>query len=239
MTYNIAAGVRGLDGIAETIAAARPDIAALQEVDVHWSERSQFADQARALGDRLRMNQRFAEIYRLPSSMPDTPAREFGVALLSRYPIDEFRNRPLTRLSTQESSLVPTPAPGLLEAHLDIGRTRIRVFNTHLDYRADPSVRQRQVAEMVEAIGALHVPTLVFGDLNAEPHAPELAPLLSRIHDAWPASAGPGFTYPADMPTKRIDYVLVSPHFRVASAAVPAASTSDHRAVVMELLADF
>lgn len=236
MTYNIQAGARGLDGLAAAIRASAPDIVALQEVDVHWAERSHFADQARELGERLQMDVRFAPIYRLPGANAAALPREFGVALLSKYPIVAFRNDTLTRLSTQDPTAVPAPAPGLLEARIDVQGTIVRVFNTHLDYRADPGVRRQQVSEMLVQIGALAAPTLVFGDLNAGPEAPELAPLFERLHDAWPASSGDGFTYPAGAPAKRIDYVLVSPHFQVHSAAVPATDASDHRPVVVDLV---
>jgi endonuclease/exonuclease/phosphatase family metal-dependent hydrolase len=234
MTYNIQSGHGNLDGTAAAISASAPDIVALQEVDVHWAERSNFADQAATLGERLHMVVRFAGIYRIPAADTTKPPREFGVALLSKYPIVTWRNDTLTRLSTQESNPVPAPAPGLLEALIDVQGTAVRVFNTHLDYRADPRVRRQQVAEMLSYIGIATTPTIVFGDLNAKPDAPELAPLLERLHDAWPASAGPGFTYPADKPSARIDYVLTSAHFRVRSAQVVATQASDHRPVVIE-----
>jgi endonuclease/exonuclease/phosphatase family metal-dependent hydrolase len=125
--------------------------------------------------------------------------------------------------------------PGLLEATIDVHGTIVRVFNTHLDFRADPAVRAQQVAEMLRYISLSALPTILFGDLNATPDAPELQPLLARLHDTWPSSSGPGFTYPADDPRKRIDYVLVSRHFRVRSAAVPAALASDHRPFAVEL----
>jgi endonuclease/exonuclease/phosphatase family metal-dependent hydrolase len=236
MTYNIAAGTRGLDGVAGTIRAAAPDLVALQEVDVHWAARSGFADEARDLAERLRMDVRFAPIYDLPPLSAGAPQRQFGVALLSRHPIAAFANRDLTRLSTQEASPAPALAPGLLEARVDVNGTAVRVFNTHLDYRADPAVRRTQVEEMVAAIGDDAAPTLVFGDLNAEAAAPELAPLLERLHDAWPASSGPGFTYPAEAPAKRIDFVLTSGHFRVRSAAVADSTASDHRPVIVDLM---
>lgn len=234
MTYNIQSGHGNLDGTAAAINASSPDVVALQEVDVHWAERSNFADQTMLLGKRLHMEARFARIYRIPAADSTSPPREFGVALLSRYPIVRWRNDTLTRLSTQETNPVPAPAPGLLSATIDVHGTAVRVFNTHLDYRADPRVRRQQVAEMLSYIGAPTTPTIVFGDLNAKPDAPELAPLLERLHDAWPASAGPGFTYPAEKPSARIDYVLTSAHFRVRSAHVVATLASDHRPVVIE-----
>ncbi len=235
MTYNIQSGHGNLEATAAAIRATRADVVALQEVDDHWAERSGFADQASILGERLGMNVRFAPIYRIPADAPGRPIREFGVALLSKFPIVAWSNDTLTRLSTQERNPVPAPAPGLLEATLDVHGTRVRVFNTHLDYRADPRVRRQQVAEMVARIGDASSPTIVFGDLNATPSAPEIAPLLARLHDAWSAGSGNGFTYPADAPSKRIDYVLVSQHFRARDANVPDTQASDHRPMVADL----
>ena len=236
MTYNIRSGNGNLAGTAEAIRALSPDVVALQEVDVHWAERSSFVDQASALGETLGMQVRFARIYQLAGARPQDPPREFGVALLSRFPILEWSNHIITRLSTQEQTPQPAPAPGFLEARLDIRGTAVRVFDTHLDYRADPRVRQQQVTDMLAYISDASAPTLLFGDLNAPPDAPEIQPLLERLQDAWPASAGPGLTDPADVPQKRIDYVLVSKHFRVRSAIVPVTVASDHRPVVVDLI---
>jgi endonuclease/exonuclease/phosphatase family metal-dependent hydrolase len=236
MSYNIQYGGGNLEGIADAIRALSPDVAALQEVDVHWSERSRFADQASALGERLGMEVRFARIYRLPAAGASPAPREFGVALLSKLPILGWRNDSLTRLSTQEANPVAMRMPGLLEATIDVRGRRIRVFNTHLDYRADPAVRVQQVAEVLGYIDAAREPTILFGDLNAPPDAPELAPLLSRLRDTWSGAAGSGLTYPAVAPVKRIDYVLVSPHFHVRAATVPATGPSDHRPMVVDLM---
>ena len=62
-TYNIAhaAGIDGrldLERIAAEIERGGAEIVALQEVDRHWSERSQFVDQAQWLADRLGMQSR-------------------------------------------------------------------------------------------------------------------------------------------------------------------------------------
>lgn len=235
MTYNIQSGHGNLEATAAAIRASRADVVALQEVDVHWAERSEFADQATILGGRLGMNVLFAPIYRLPAGAPGQPVREFGVALLSRFPVVAWRNDTLTRLSTQVPNPVPAPAPGLLDATLDVHGIRVRALNTHLDYRADPRVRRMQVAEMLAYIGAPDVPMIVFGDLNATPNAPELAPLLARLHDAWSPAYGGGFTYPADSASKRIDYVLVSSQFVVHDATVPDTQASDHRPLIVDL----
>ena len=235
MTYNIRSGNGNLSGTAAAISAERPDVVALQEVDVHWADRSAFVDQATTLGARLGMQVRFAPIYVIPDSDVTKPAREFGVALLSRFPVTAFRNDTITRLSTQADNPVPAPMPGLLDATLDVQGTAIHVLDTHLDYRRDPVVRATQAREMIAHVDTT-VPTLVFGDMNASPNASELRPLLTLLHDAWPPANGSGFTYPAEAPTERIDYVLTSSHFRVRDASVPVTEASDHRPVVVDLL---
>lgn len=236
LTYNIRSGNGNLAHIAETIRSFAPDIVGLQEVDVHWGDRSGFEDQAAALGRILEMQVRFAPIYSLPGPDSSRPPRQFGVALLSRHPIVGWTNQNLTRLSTQAQNPSPAPAPGLLDATIEITGAVVRVFNTHLDYRADPGVRKQQVTETLAYLGTAAKPTLLLGDLNAAPDAPELQPLFERLRDTWQDVAEPGLTYPADKPVKRIDYVLASDHFRVRSASVPITRASDHRPVLVELL---
>jgi endonuclease/exonuclease/phosphatase family metal-dependent hydrolase len=233
MTWNIQAGGRGLDDVAATIREMKPDIVGLQEVDVHWSDRSRFADQAADLAAALGMHVSFAPIYRIPNANAALPVRQYGVALLSRFAIVQARNDSLTRLSTQEQNASATLMPGLLEALVDVEGRRVRLFVTHLDYRADPSVRVAQVAEMLRYIGRPDEPTILLGDLNATPAATELQPLFRVLQDTW--RAGPGLTYPADKPAKRIDYVLASSHFEIIAATVGSAQASDHRPVLAEL----
>lgn len=272
MTYNIAAGHGDLNGIARAIRAADPDIVALQEVDVRWSERSDFADQAAELGVALGMHVRFGPIYNLSHAReagadarslaaadarpaaadaptadadarpapatPDSsvpPPRQFGLAILSREPIVEFTNHVIPRLSTQTEAAEPAPMPGFLEAVVRVGGERVHVFNTHLDYRADPRVRVQQVARMLELMDEGAEPVILMGDLNARPDAPELQPLLARLTDVWSIAAGEGWTYPGATPDRRIDYILVSDHFRVVDAHVPATPASDHRPVVADV----
>lgn len=234
-SYNIQYGGKGIDQVIAAIKSLDADIIALQEVDVHWSSRSAFMNQATLLSRRLGMEIRFAPIYQLPPSGPSSPPREFGVALLTRYPIVAFTNRNLTRLSTQEANAHPIPMPGLLDVTIDVRGTRIRVLNTHLDYRSDPTVRQTQVAEIVLALSDSRLPTLLMGDLNAQPGSAELQPLFQSLRDTWTRSAGEGFTYPSSAPVRKIDYVLASPAFRVRSSRVAATEASDHRPVIVDL----
>jgi len=228
MTWNIAAGHGNLGRTADIIRSMNPDVVALQEVDVRWSERSAFVDQADSLARSLHMNVRFAPIY-------DFSPRQFGVAVLSRFPIVSWTNHEITRLSTQQANATPAKAPGFLETVIDLRGTSVRVFSTHLDYRSDPSVREKQVSEMMAVIGQSAMPTILAGDLNATSSAPELKPLMASFQDMAAAADGGDMTYPSEAPTKRIDYVLASSGFTVSETRVAATDASDHRPVMLTM----
>ncbi|KES05047.1 metal-dependent hydrolase [Streptomyces toyocaensis] len=236
-TYNIHAGagqdqVFDLDRTATALRGLRADVIGLQEVDVHWGARSDFVDEARALAGKLRMRVFFAPIYDLEPATPDGERRQFGVAVLSRYPVLHAENHEITRLSTQTPDPEPAPAPGFAEVVVDVRGAHVHVYSTHLDYRADPSVRAAQVADMLAVLAADRGPKILVGDFNAEASAPELAPLWGPLRDAAPGGGG---TYPASDPAKRIDLVTVSPGIGVTGARTVATEASDHRPVVVDL----
>ncbi|GHE91745.1 metal-dependent hydrolase [Amycolatopsis deserti] len=235
-SYNIHAGA-GQDGVfdlARTAAAVRDlraDVVGLQEVDVHWDARSQYRDEATELARALDMHVFFAPIYDLDPPAPGAPRRQYGVAVLSRFPILAARNLEITRLSTLTPDATPAPAPGFAEVTVAAHGGPVRVYTTHLDYRADPAVRRAQVADMLAVLDRLPGPEILTGDFNAEPAAPELAPLWTDLTDADPRAG----TYPAAEPVKRIDFVTTSRDFATRSARTVATTASDHRPVVAEL----
>ncbi|MFJ8823722.1 endonuclease/exonuclease/phosphatase family protein [Streptomyces sp. NPDC102467] len=242
-SYNIHAGsgmdnVFDLDRQAAALRALHAEVIGLQEVDVHWGARSQGRDVARELAAQLKMRVSFAPIYSLDPETAGGPRREFGVAVLSRYPIRAAANHEITRLSTQDPNPAPAPAPGFGEVTLKVRGVPVQVFVTHLDYRQDPAVRVAQVADTRRVMAAERksVPgarQMLLGDFNAAPSAPELAPLWVGLTDSGPADGG---TYPADAPVQRIDYVAVGEGVRVRDASVPDESAaSDHRPVVADV----
>ena len=73
--------------------------------------------------------------------------------------------------------------------------------------------------------------------MDFPPDRSELAPLFTRLGDAWASAGGdPGFTFPSDRPDRRIDYVLLSGPVRATSARVPDTTASDHRPVIADIL---
>ncbi|WP_411081791.1 endonuclease/exonuclease/phosphatase family protein [Streptomyces sp. cmx-18-6] len=243
-TYNIHAGagmddVFDLDRQTAALRSLDADVIGLQEVDRHWGGRSEWRDLAAELAERLRMHVFFAPIYSLDPAEPGGPRAEYGVAVLSRYRIESAENHEITRLSTQNPGPhpAPAPAPGFGEVVVRVKGLPVHVYVTHLDYRPDPAVRVAQVADTRRIMGVDRGREILLGDFNAEPGAPELAPLWERLTDADPGAP----TFPARDPVKRIDYVAVSKGggarggIAVRDAWVPASVASDHRAVVADL----
>ncbi|WP_318183945.1 endonuclease/exonuclease/phosphatase family protein [Metabacillus idriensis] len=91
MTFNIHHG-RGMDKqldlfrIAEVIEKSDADIIGLNEVYKYFSKRSGYEDQISWLAKQLNMNQTFCPSLSL-TSKNSTNVRQYGNALLSRYPI--------------------------------------------------------------------------------------------------------------------------------------------------------
>ncbi|MEU8227911.1 glycoside hydrolase family 3 N-terminal domain-containing protein [Kribbella sp. NPDC048915] len=249
-SYNIHAGagednVFDLERTARAIKALDADLVGLQEVDVHWGDRSEWLDTITELATKLGMYPAFAPIYDLDPPAEGQPRRQYGVGVLSRFPLVRVQNHEITRLSTQDPNPVPAPAPGFLEVEVDVRGRRLHVYSTHLDYRADPAVRQLQVADTLRILAQDRRQDLqiLVGDFNAEADAPELARLWTRLKDSWTAAgatAGGPNTYPAVAATKRIDFVTVGRGLTVRSAQVtpelPLAETaSDHRPIIADL----
>lgn len=244
VSFNMHTGI-GADGRLDLERTARvlddldADVIGLEEVDVRWSTRSEWRDQARELAAALDMRVFFAPIYSLDPAEAGSPRREYGLAVLTDLPVVHTENHQITRLSTQGADPEPAPAPGFPEVVVEAGGARVHVYATHLDYRANPSVRRAQVADMLAILDAAPegAQQVLVGDFNAPPGARELAPLWSRLVDAWAATGqGSGYTFPATEPVKRIDYVTHSPNIRTLRTEVLDTPASDHLPVVADLV---
>lgn len=236
MSFNVHHGV-GVDGrldlarTAAVIAASGAEVVGLQEVDRHLSDRSGRVDQAGWLGAHLGMHVAYgATIDRDPDDPTDraAPRRRYGNAVLSRHPVLGRRVVPLPADAGAEPR-------GLLEVLVSVDGTDVRVATTHLQNR---SARQRraQAAAIVAALGTDPRPTVLVGDMNAEPDSPEVGLLTAVFDDAWAAvGAGDGWTFDAATPHARIDYVLSTPDVVARAARVVPSGASDHLPVVADL----
>lgn len=233
MTYNIHHGANSsdepsLNRIIEIIGSFEPDVVGLQEVDRHWSPRSGFADQVAEIAHRLDMHYFFAPIYDLEPE-EGSKRRQYGLVVLSKIPPATGRNLKMSRLTTIGNEPQIEQLGGFAHVTIKLDGRNVHLFNVHLDYRSDPSVRKEQVKETVSAIRDADGPVVLMGDLNAEPGAAELDRLSKYLVDAWHGRQGDGHTYPSIEPSKRIDYIFVSPGVHVDSAFVLTGQASDHR----------
>jgi endonuclease/exonuclease/phosphatase family metal-dependent hydrolase len=241
MSFNIHSGIGednayDLDRIANVIRESKAEVIGLQEVDVHWASRSRLEHEVRQLAHKLEMNSFFAPIYDLPPKREGEPNRQFGVAILSKYPILDAKNREMTRLSTQVPNPAPESGPGLAEVLLDVHGVHVKVYSTHLDFRPEAAIRSIQVKEMLKAMSENEYEKIVLGDFNAKTTNPELAPLFSTFYDTWAhVRSDPGFTFPAQKPNRKIDHILVSRGIRTKSADIVQTLASDHRPIVTEV----
>jgi endonuclease/exonuclease/phosphatase family metal-dependent hydrolase len=252
MTYNIKSGRHhpdGLAAIARIVEAQSPDILALQEVDEGMARSAGLA-QTDWLTRRLRMRGLFAP------AMP-YDGGWYGIALLSHWPVESHECRPLFCPTYPDAASRPrhdSEPRVMLSARVspppDSPDTpaRVNVIVTHLGLTPDQrTVQVRELAEQV-AHWADAGPTLVVGDFNCEPDAPELSPLRERLRDACAARGVAGedrFTFPSGSRGARtsdgwrgaIDYVWVSPDLSVLSARVLAdeSRASDHQPLVVDL----
>ncbi|TMR99793.1 endonuclease/exonuclease/phosphatase family protein [Nonomuraea basaltis] len=218
-----------LQRVADVIRTGGADIVGLQEVDRHWSERSEFADQASWLAERLHMHVVYGANLDLDPLTPGAPRRQYGTAILSRYPILDWDNTLLPRYDGHEQR-------GLLRALVQVRGVRVQVFNTHLQHN-NANERLEQVRAIQPLVAPREEPVVLTGDLNARPDAPEIRALSESLTDAWPrAGAGDGYTYPVAVPSARIDYVFTSADVRVKSATVATSDASDHLPLFVDLL---
>ena len=230
MTYNIhhGAGIDGvldLERIAVLIETYKADVIGLQEVDRHWAARSNWEDQPAWFAKRLKMHYAYAANLDLPPLNPGEPRRQYGAAILSKYPIKDFTNAllPLYRAGEQR---------GLAVATIMLRGAELRFANTHLTDN-NHAERLEQAQKVVQLLGTSKKPTLLVGDLNARPDTAEITTLTAILTDTWPeVGAGPGYTIEADNPTARIDYQLHSSQLRPTTADVPRTPASDHLPVV-------
>ena len=241
MTYNVHRCV-GTDGrldvgrVAEVIARQRPDIVALQEVDVGRA-RTRHVDQAHELAHRLDMAFHFNAALTIEEE-------RYGDAILTRLPERRIKSGPLPGHPGHRAFRALEPR-GALWLAITIDGREVQVFNTHLGLVPAEQAAQASALAGPEWLGhaGCTEPTILVGDLNAVVGSRALRRLMARLQDArWlarPRGAGGLLaTFPSRMPLAPIDHILVSSGVMVREMSVPrdrlVAVASDHAPLVMD-----
>lgn len=220
--------------IAEVIAACEADIVALQELDVGRA-RTGGVDQVHLIARELGMSVHFHPARRLGRGL-------FGDAVLTSLPARLVKAGPLPALAVARR-IEPR---GALWVAVDLGQEgEIQIVNTHLSLIGRERVRQ--VAELLGPDWLGHCdcrePKILLGDFNAVPRSGAYRAVMREFGDAqrlMPHKGRPDPTFPARLPTLRLDHIFVSPaSVRVTGIEIPRTPltrvASDH----LPLLADF
>jgi endonuclease/exonuclease/phosphatase family metal-dependent hydrolase len=219
LSYNIHHG-RGEDGqidlqrLARVIRESGADLVALQEVDV-GTGRAGGVDQAAELARLSGLHGVFGE------AMP-YDGGSYGEAVLSRWPplAHDVIALPASDGHEPRAALaVHVQPPGCASA--------LRFVATHFDHTADDHDRVLQARTILEGLSSSPEPTLLVGDLNAEPRS---APMVLLWENGWmPADASLSPTWPAEQPERKIDWILAVPRGDGSRSGLARAEVLDER----------
>lgn len=227
-----AGGKSNLDGVGALVKSTNADLVLLQEVD-RGTNRSGRVDQVEILQQSTKYDAAFG------ASLMNYDGGEYGIAILSRGGIGYRSTVPLPVAPPQAragGSREPRVAQLVLAA---VHGDNWYVLNTHID-PSDAQARAQEVARIVQTIAlqrAERVPFVIGGDFNSTPDDPVQQTLTGAgLRDAWlECGQGDGFTYPADAPAKRIDYLFLTADLHCSTARVIDTQISDHRPVLVTL----
>jgi endonuclease/exonuclease/phosphatase family metal-dependent hydrolase len=210
-------GLLDMEALAHVIEESGADVLLLQEVSRGWVINGSL-DMLAWLSQRLEM----------PYVAGPTEEALWGNALLSRYPLLNASNVPL-----QPDHLLLRR--GYQTAETDVGAERLLVINTHLHHiDAGSAVRQEQVEQILAGWQA-RSHTLIAGDFNATPEAPEMVMMVEAglVDAALLFGPVPPYTYSAVNPERRIDYIWITADLDLVDFAVPQTTASDHLPLVV------
>ena len=212
-----------MEAIARVINQQNPDLVALQEVDVHTERSGKQLDQARELARLTGMQSFFMKAL-------DYQGGEYGIAVLSRYPIVDSAGYLLPR----------DPAIGgedraVASITVELpGKKKVIFASTHLDLKE--ANRLSQAKALIGHFENSNVAMILGGDFNALASSPVIE--LFDQHFPRTCSNDCAPTIPVKNPNRTIDFIMYKPQagFKVLSTRViDEQYASDHLPVVAEL----
>lgn len=231
ITYNIRhasppskPNVIDIDTIAFVIRKYKPDIVALQEVDVHTGRSGKTLNEAQAIAEKLNMHYYFGKAI-------DFDGGEYGIAILSKFPL----------LNTQTFALPSANEKAerraLIMATVKLNGKNLMSFAcTHLDAEEEDDSRLMQIASIDSILSKQKDPVLLAGDLNSEPKSAVIQTLDAKYNRTCLSSCSNSF--PNIKPNKLIDYIAYrkqDPFVTISHQVLDEPYPSDHLPVLAVL----
>ena len=201
LCYNIHYG-QGNDGeynlqrLANVINTVKPDLVALQEVDV-GVKRSGRLHEVKILGELTNLKSYFGPTQHYEGGL-------FGNAVLTNLPVESVLIQPLPYTeATPEVTTYPRGAISVIVA-LPNGE-RLNFISTHFQHNVEADrVEEAKAINQLFAID--NKTTILAGDMNAEPGSEPIRILEEKWENAIDSAAAP--SAPSVNPRSRIDYVF-------------------------------
>lgn len=213
MQINVLTGNRDHLAVEQAILAANPDIVGLVEVNRRW------------LAALAPLHARYP--YRIEHPQDDN----FGIALFSRFPLDNLQLRPLA-----------VPGLQMITGEFTLGSTPITVAVAHPvppSGRSLSALRNRQFVRLSEILKESEGREIILlGDLNTSPWSPVYYDFEQA---AGLRNSARGFglfpTWPSGIPPLMIplDHCLISPGLRATTFKLGPHIGSDHLPVLIEI----
>lgn len=235
MTYNIhhanppskaKDGTIDLPAVAAVINAARPDLVALQELDVNNKRVGMDVNEAKELGRLTGMHYFFSRAIWFQDGA-------YGVGVLSRLPIKDTMRYELPVPAAVQNA--ETRALCVIKVQLPGGK-EILFGSTHLDQHRDDETRMLQARTIANIVRSFTLPFIIGGDFNSEPDSRPMRLLDSVLTRSCRADCP--LTIPTEKPAKTIDHILFTPAASFTSLGVRSIRetyASDHLPVMAEI----
>jgi endonuclease/exonuclease/phosphatase family metal-dependent hydrolase len=212
LTYNIQqgysdAGRKNYDGQLAQIRAINPDIIGLQESDTARIANSN-DDVVRYFADHLNMYSYYG---------PKTVDGTFGIALLSRYPIQNA----MTFYMYSEGEQVAA-----IRAQVMVEGAPLTVFVTHLG-NGGPMIQQQQLLQIIDDTPR----AVALGDFNFRPDSEQYALTTQTLLDSWTQKWPDWRDDQGQKPENMIDHIFISPDLQALDARYYPDGPSDHPAL--------
>lgn len=228
--------VVNLDNIVKLIQDEDIEICGLQEVYNQTFEDAPRGQQVKMIGEKLGYYHVFAK----GCLRKDDITNQFGVGLVSKYPITSFYTVPIVLDPAKKTDpKMWYEDRVLLVVDLLVGGKPMTVINTH--FGLAPEERALSIAAIREEMKKSKNPVVLMGDFNCLPDSQDYED-LSEIPNLNDVAALMGNkmlpnTFPSHTHTRKIDFIFVSDDFKgcIKDADVVYVTYSDHLPYTMNV----